>query len=209
MIATNPATAATMPMTALSRNQTARASTSAATIRIPNEVPVFSSMPTRIRPSGARHSRFSHRRGRRGERGAGPPLRPRPGARPDLAPRRAAPGGELRAREAIAPHARRARVPRRDGVAALDEYQAGGGGAVGERHGAMFSPRRPLSHLPAVRTGASGHGPAVERPRGARGGLERGALRAVQAPAHPPARAREREVRDGGEAALVGAQGEQ
>ena len=57
-----------------------------------------------------------------------------------------------------------------------------------------------MRHRPAVGNPGSRDGPAVEGPCRSGGGVERGAHRGVQPPPHAPARAREREVRDGGEA---------
>ena len=61
--------------------------------------------------------------------------------------------------------------------------------------------RAPRGHVPAVRSSRSDGGPAVERPRRGHARVQRRPLRAVQSPPHAPARAGEREVGHGGEAA--------
>src|SRR3954465_3523062 len=104
---------ATIPMTTSSRNHAARARTSAARTRIPNEEPVFSSMPPSLRPRGAGHGRFSVARG----------------AEPRGHVANGGPSGQLGPREAVAPHPRGGRVADGDRVAALHEHEAGGGGA--------------------------------------------------------------------------------
>ena len=127
-------------------------------MRIPKEGPVFSSMESDVYAPARSGTAASVARGS----GAGC-CGTAPARRAGRRARRAAsgPGGS-------GARARRPGSRTRDGVAALDEHEAGGGGAVCERHGA---------HGPASRAGAPPPGgresdvrrwPSVDRPRAGR-----------------------------------------
>src|SRR5687768_5138730 len=114
-IATNHATPATMPMTTLSKNQAARARTSAARTRVPNEEvePDFSSIRQRVRPPKGRGQPIAVAAASGGAAGR---------TQPCVADGRAA--RELRAGKPVAADRCGVRIARGRGVAPLDEHEA-------------------------------------------------------------------------------------
>ena len=130
---------------------------------------------------------------------AGPPARPggfgsrgprpRPGA--DRPGRRAA--AQLGPGEAVAPHAGGAGVARRDGVAALDEHETGGGGTVFERHARHgracgADPPSPAGRESPLNAWPSGRGPRADRAAASSAGRASGAGGGARATARPRTR---------------------
>ncbi len=73
----------------------------------------------------------------------------------------------------------------------------------------MLSRAGARDQRPPVGSPVSAAGPLVETANGVHGRVQRRSLTGVQPAAHAPGRPREGEVGHGGEAVLVGAQGEQ